>query len=297
MPRGNWRLVIAAFGIAIAASSNAQPVEQNTSGQAGAQNRDQRPSEDPAIAKGLSRIASALEADVNDPKAEEDRQRAKDDLKAQQDMATYTALMAGFTLVALILSAVGIVLIYVTFKQTRIASKYAGIGLRHSRRGLSHMQRVAQNELRPYLAFTSTSIGIDKTDTPVFEVSYKNFGQVPAYGVRILVGAGIGTPPCPVPDYAEDTVPGRKFIAPGQELGFTLTVDGGRKAANDALERIEAGEILIVNVAILYDVHGIEERMTVEAIADVLVADKADIKRKALRIPIKGEIEEEQERA
>lgn len=131
MPRGYWLPIIAACGLALAATANAQPIRDNSGAQAGTQQSqpevtaNQPPVPPQTIQSAVESVARALETANNKEPSAEETQRAKDDLKAQQDMADWAKRMFFIGSIEALITASGVFLVYRTLVHTRRAADAA----------------------------------------------------------------------------------------------------------------------------------------------------------------------------
>ncbi len=125
MPNRSWRVLIAALGIALAATAYAQPIGRDTGGDAPAQEGQPeprgypKPVSPPSVQDLLYRIASALEAANAEPETAEETERAQRDLAAQEGMAVWAKAMFWATTAGVFFTMIGIWLVWLNLREAR----------------------------------------------------------------------------------------------------------------------------------------------------------------------------------
>lgn len=163
MPRSHWLPVIAAVGIALAASAYAQTVDDDDGGQPStAEDQQDAPRQieitlQPTIERQIERIAGALEAIEADPHAAADQARSQRDLEAQEGMAKWAEHLFWATVVQIALSVGGLIAIIYSLALNRTATKAAVTAAEAAQKSVNITLDTARKELRAY-------VGLEKID-------------------------------------------------------------------------------------------------------------------------------------
>jgi hypothetical protein len=242
MFRGYWRTIFAAVGLALALGSGvfAQEIGNNAGGQQGTQPSAAQPQANPqpifppAIQDALDSIAASLKAANNPEDAAAKSQRERDDLKAQKDMATWAQGMFWVAFADTIVTIVGVFLIWRTLKATWAAKGEAQRAASAAESTVDQMRKASRRELRAYVFIDDPKP--DPMTLPWgLEFYVKNFGQTPAYSIKIKYSqgripkedAGSFVPPAPQREWA-----GKVDLGPNHDFPVRLSTDvGGVEAA------------------------------------------------------------------
>ncbi|UTW53265.1 hypothetical protein KFF05_07920 [bacterium SCSIO 12827] len=174
----------------------------------------------PPITGLIERIATALEAIEAKDEPADKTEREKADLKAQGDMAKWSFWMMLASFLAAALTGVGVALIWWTLGETRRAANYtegmlneAKLTTLAAQATVEETRKNAERQLRAYVMVESANIKKLKIgEIPEVSVTLKNFGQTPAYDVRVWGVPGFqdfplkGGLPTERPDETDDIV-------------------------------------------------------------------------------------------
>lgn len=261
MSRGNWGIILAAFGIALS-----YPIHQHAHAQGGpAENQAKaadkaRPAASAAVENSLARIARAIEATKSDPYAEANENRAERDLTAQQDMAKWAMWMFVAAALTTFLSAIGVFLIWRNLIHTRRAANFTGEAVDQARmttdaalKSVLISEDTAKRQLRAYVYLRHMGhYGFDG-DKPRLKVLFRNSGQTPARKLRSVVQGcvrprdDIAGLPCPTFQKEQE---GFHLVGPGGEHDINYTWAKG-KLSDAQIEGLKNGSLAIFVTGVL----------------------------------------------
>src|SRR3990167_6553809 len=121
MSRSYWLPIVAAVGLALAGAVYAQPIGDDSGGQARTGQAQEQPKADntplilEAIKNEIERVTRVLEANIDKPKSPDEEDRAKSDLRAQEEMAHWAKWLFIAAGASVVLTAPGGPLIFPSF--------------------------------------------------------------------------------------------------------------------------------------------------------------------------------------
>ncbi|QIQ85481.1 hypothetical protein [Erythrobacter sp.] len=255
---------------------------------------------DQAASGETGEVSALVEQSPRPDEAVEDQQQAEGqepdpyaarDIIAQEMMAEASVVMAVAALLTFLVTLTGTFLIWTQVKLTRKAVEETGDATKAMVESNRIVRRSSQLQLAPYIAFTSASIGMNDDGDPICTVSYRNFGQTPAAHLKIFAGLHIGAPPVFDGIIPQKELSTPDYIAPGQTLHATITIECLEGVANDLRDRIENGDILVLPITIGYIANQFVEDVPTREITATFVADDDAVRLGSMRIPIPGEID------
>jgi hypothetical protein len=195
-------LYVAAIGISLAGSVQAQTVGHRSSNSSATQSQakpqtDASPAISVAVQNNIQRIAGALESANKKPPSETDERNAK----AQERVANWTPWLFGVALLEAIITAGGVYLVYRTLFATRQAVRHAERAADAAERALTASRISSEKQLRAYIRFA-----LDMSNPGVFapnvrlivNANNENCGLTPA--VRVRSAGEVNILPWPPPD-------------------------------------------------------------------------------------------------
>lgn len=190
------------------------------------------------------------------------------DLVAQRQSALWAYIMAAAAVFGIALSAVGVWLVKTTFDETRKANEIA--------------ENTAERHLRPYVFVTDAVLVGTENDGASINVSFKNFGATPAYGVTIQSGVAVARLPVECSPTLDNDVSCASVIAPSQQIETSAIVEGV-----DAFRaELRQNDCIILHTKITYEISpGITDSDEQTVIMDI-----ENITNGQFRFPLEGDI-------
>jgi hypothetical protein len=203
MSRSYWLPVIAAVGLVLSGSIQANPIghgpgdHHGTKQATGEPQTNSQPATAIAVQNDIKRIASALEAANAKQPSADDKQQAQENLEAQKRMAFWARFMFFVALAETIVTAFGVWLVWHTLKASWAAAIAASEGTKKAGEAIAQSEAHSRRQLRAYVGVVSITqecpsendLGAYKpVDTtaiaPVYTdytaITLRNFGQTPA---------------------------------------------------------------------------------------------------------------------